>query len=172
MTFEQYVNKLSELNQSIEGIQVPTIEVRIFDFLLTVLGFVCVLIFLFIVMIVIALVVMGIGHLFGIDKKIPKDDYELSCGLVSLFVAIGLCWMMVHGASKVTPFDSDRYNKELNVKFEQTTKLVYNQLIEMSDDEFSQLAKANKSYALSDEQFREYRVVRQLIQEAKKNRKD
>ena len=26
--------------------------------------------------------------------------------------------------------------------------------------------------ALSDEQFREYRVVRQLIQEAKKNRKD
>lgn len=172
MTFEQYVNKLSELNQFIEGVQSPGVEVRIFDFLMTALGFVCGLILIFIIMVVVALVVMGIGHLFGIDKKIQKDDYELSCGLVGLFVAIGLFWAMIHGSSKVTPFDADRYNKELNARFEQTTKTVYNQLIEMSDDEFSQLAKANKSYALSKEQYREYEVVRQLIREASKNRKD
>lgn len=172
MTFEQYVNKLSELNQFIKGIQAPSIEVRIFDFLLTVLGFICGLMLFFIVIIVIASVVMGIGYLLGINKKLHGDMIVGGSTTIGFLLAIGLFWSMIHWASKVTPFDEARYNKELNAKFEQTTRTVYNQLIEMDDDEFNQLVKANSSYSLSKEQDREYRAVRQLIRDSSRHRKE
>lgn len=172
MTLEEYLNKLSELNQFIEGIQSPSIEVRIFDFLLTVLGFVCGLLLFVLVLMVISSVILGICYLVGIVKKFGDDYSGYGATAVGFVATVGLFWMMIHGASKLTPFDEARYNKELNAKFEQTTRTVYNQLIEMDEGEFNQLVQANKSYALSKEQYREYDVVRQLIRDASKNRKD
>lgn len=172
MTFEQYVNKLSELNKFIEGVQSPDAFGRIADFFVTVLAFALGLVAFSFVFMIISLMVVGICHLVGIGKKLGDTYCEYGASILGFLITVGLFWMMIYGHKSGLPFDSERYNVESNAKFEQTTKLVYNQLIEMSDDEFSQLAKANKSYALSDEQYREYRVVRQLIQEAKRNRKD
>ena len=90
--------------------------------------------------------------------KLALLEFALILGIVM----IGLMW----GKDVKTPFSADKYNAELNSKFEQTTRTVYNQLIEMDDDEFNQLVKANSSYSLSKEQVREYRAVRQLIRDA------
>lgn len=174
MTFEQYVNKLSELNRFIEGIKSPDVADRLADVLLTILGIAGILFSFFILSCLVCVVISIIGHVLGIDKKCKGDDseYEKNIGatsvLIVFIVMIGLMW----GKDFKTPFSADKYNADLHAKFEQTTRNVYNQLIEMNDDEFYQLVKANSSYSLSKEQVKEYQTVRQLIRDASRHRKD
>lgn len=174
MTLEQYLNKLNELSHLIEGIQSPDVGDRLADFLLAILGITGILFLFFILSCLVCIVISIVGHVLGIDKKCNGDDdtYEKTVGaasvLIGFIVMIGLMW----GKDVKTPFSADKYNAELNSKFEQTTRTVYNQLIEMDDDEFNQLVKANSSYSLSKEQVREYRAVRQLIRDASRHRKE
>lgn len=174
MTLEQYLNKLNELSHLIEGIQSPDAADRLADVLLTILGIVGILFLFFILSCLVCIVILIVGHVLGIDKKCKDDNdtYEknvaASAVLIALIVMTGLMW----GKDVKTPFSADKYNAELNSKFEQTTRTVYNQLIEMDDDEFNQLVKANSSYSLSKEQVREYRDVRQLIRDASRHRKE
>lgn len=174
MTLEQYLNKLNELSHLIEGIQSPDAADRLADFLLAILGIAGILFLFFILSCLVCIVISIVGHVLGIDKKCNGDDdtYEKTVGaasvLIGFIVMIGLMW----SKDVKTPFSADKYNAELNSKFEQTTRTVYNQLIEMDDDEFNQLVKANSSYSLSKEQVREYRAVRQLIRDASRHRKE
>lgn len=174
MTLEQYLNKLNELSHLIEGIQSPDAADRLADVLLTILGIAGILFLFFILSCLVCIVISIIGHVLGLNKKYKDDSdtYEKNVAansvLIALIVMIGLMW----GKDVKTPFSADKYNAELNSKFEQTTRTVYNQLIEMDDDEFNQLVKANSSYSLSEEQVREYRAVRQLIRDASRHRKE
>lgn len=174
MTLEQYLNKMNELSHLIEGIQSPDVADGLADFLLAILGIAGILFLFFILSCLVCIVISIVGHVLGIDKKCNGDDdtYEKTVGaasvLIGFIVMTGLMW----GKDVKTPFSADKYNAELNSKFEQTTRTVYNQLIEMDDDEFNQLVKANSSYSLSKEQVREYRAVRQLIRDASRHRKE
>ena len=174
MTLEQYLNKLNELSHLIEGVQSPDAADRLAAVLLTILGIAGILFFIFILSCLAGIVISIVGHVLGLDKKCKGDDgvYEKNVGAISVLIGfivmIGLIW----GKDVKTPFSADKYNAELNAKFEQTTRTVYNQLIEMDDVEFNQLVKANSSYSLSEEQVREYRVVRQLIRDASRHRKE
>lgn len=174
MTLEQYLNKLNELSHLIEGIQSPDVVDGLTDVLLTILEIAGILFLFFILSCLVCIVISIISHVLGIDKKCNGDDdeYEKTVGAVSVLIGfivmIGLMW----GKDVKTPFSADKYNAELNAKFEQTTRTVYNQLIEMDDDEFNQLVRANSSYLLSDEQVREYQAVRQLIHNASRHRKE
>ena len=174
MTLEQYLNKLNELSHLIEGVQSPDAADRLTDVLLTILGIAGILFLFFILSCVVCIVISIIGHVLGIDKKCKdeNDSYEKIIGAVSVLIGfivmVGLMW----GKDVKTPYSADKYNADLNSKFEQTTRNVYNQLIEMDDDEFNRLVKANSSYSLSKEQVREYQTVRQLIRDASKHRKE
>lgn len=174
MTLEQYLNKLNELSHLIEGIQSPDAADRLADFLLAILGIAGILFLFFILSCLACIVISIVGHVLGLDKKCKGDDdvYEKNIGAISVLIGfiamIGLMWVK----DVKTPFSANKYNAELNSKFEQTTRTVYNQLIEMDDDEFNQLVKANSSYSLSKEQVREYRAVRQLIRDASRHRKE
>lgn len=174
MTLEQYLNKLNELSHLIEGKQSPDAVDRLADVLLTILGIAGILFSFFILSCLVCIVISIVGHVIGIDKKCKGDDgeYEKNVGAISVLIGfivmIGLMW----GKDVKTPFSADKYNAELNARFEQTTRTVYNQLIEMDDDEFNQLVKANSSYSLSKEQVREYQAVRQLIRDASRHRKE
>ena len=138
------------------------------------MGIAGILFLFFILSCLVCIVISIVGHVLGLDKKCKGDDdeYEKTIGVISVLIGfivmIGLMW----GKDVKTPFSADKYNAELNAKFEQTTRTVYNQLIEMDDDEFNQLVKANSSYSLSDDQVREYRDVRQLIRDASRHRKE
>lgn len=144
---------MNELSHLIEGIQSPDVVDRLADVLLTILGITGILFLFFILSCLVCIVISIVGHVLGIDKKCNGDDdeYEKTIGaasvLIGFIVMIGLMW----GKDVKTPFSADKYNAGLNAKFEQTTRTVCNQLIEMDDDEFNQLVTANSSYSLSKE---------------------
>lgn len=167
MTFEQYVNKLSELNQFIEGAPTLSGNELIWNIFIVLLALIILVIGWAIITTIIYGILLVLCHLLGIDKNWRKDSTEdgmwvMMIGMVlSAILFIGL---MKDGNLEL-PLSSDRFNREMNVKFDETSRDVYNKLVEMDVDEFNQLKEANKNYKLSKEQNSEYSAVRKIISE-------
>lgn len=167
MTFEQYVNKLSELNQFIEGAPALSGNELIWNIFIVLLVLIILVIGWAIITTIIYGILLVLCHLLGIDKNWRKDSTEdgmwvMMIGMVlSAILFVGL----VEDGNLELPFSSDRFNKEMNVKFDKTSRNVYNKLVEMDVDEFNQLKEANKNYKLSKELNSEYSAVRKIISE-------
>lgn len=172
MTFEQYVNKLSELNQFIEGAPALSGDEQIWNIFVVLIYFVILVIGWFMLSAFIYGVLLMLCHLLGIDKNWRKDSTE--DGMWVTMVSIILSALVVVGLMKDAnlglPFSPDRYDEEMNVKFDKTSRDVYNKLVEMDIDEFNRLKEANKTYELSKEQKSKYSSVRQLISKVSKAR--
>lgn len=167
MTFEQYVNKLSELNQFIEGAPALSGNEIIWNIFIVLLALIILVIGWAIIATIIYGILLVLCHLLGIGKNWRKDSTEdgmwvMMIGMVlSALLFVGL---MKDGNLRL-PLSLDRFDKEMNVKFDETSRDVYNKLVEMDVDEFNQLKEANKNYKLSKEQNSEYSAIRKIISE-------
>lgn len=167
MTFEQYVNKLSELNQFIEGAPALSGNEQIWNIFIVLLALIILVIGWAIITTIIYGILLVLCHLLGIDKNWRKDSTE--DGMWVMMIGMVLSALLFVGLMKdgnlELPLSSDRFNKEMNIKFDETSRDVYNKLVEMDIDEFNQLKEANKNYKLSKEQNSEYSAVRKIISE-------
>lgn len=167
MTVEQYVSKLSELNQFIEGAPALSGNELIWNIFMVLLVLIILVIGWAIITTIIYGILLVLCHLLGIDKNWRKDSTE--DGMWVMMIGMVLSAILFVGLMKdgnlELPFSSDRFNKEMNVKFDETSRDVYNKLAEMDVDEFNQLKEANKNYKLSKEQNSEYSAVRKIISE-------
>lgn len=167
MTFEQYVNKLSELNQFIEGAPTLSDNELIWNIFIVLLALIILVIGWAIITTIIYGILLVLCHLLGIDKNWRKDSTE--DGMWVMMIGMVLSAILFVGLMKdgnlELPLSSDRFNREMNVKFDETSRDVYNKLVEMDVDEFNQFKEANKNYKLSKEQNSEYGAVRKIISE-------
>lgn len=167
MTFEQYVNKLSELNKFIEGAPALSGNELIWNIFIVLLALIILVIGWAIITTIIYGILLVLCYLLGIDKNWRKDSSE--DGMWVMMIGMVLSALLFVGLMKdgnlELPLSSDRFNKEMNVKFDETSRDVYNKLVEMDVDEFNQLKEANKNYKLSKEQNSEYNAIRKIISE-------
>ena len=85
--------------------------------------------------------------------------------MVGMILAALLFVGLMKDGNMGLPFSPDRYDEEMNAKFNETSRDVYNKLVEMDIEEFNQLKEANKNYKLSKEQNFEYSAIRKIISE-------
>lgn len=167
MTFEQYVNKLSELNKFIEGAPALSGKEQLWNIFIVLLALIILVIGWAILTTIIYGVLLVLCHLLGIDKNWRKDSTE--DGMWAMMIGMVLSALLFVGLMKDgnlrLPLSLDRFDKEMNVKFDETSRDVYNKLVEMDVDEFNQLKEANKNYKLSKEQNSEYSAIRKIISE-------
>ena len=174
MTFEQYVNKLSELNKFIEGAPALSGNEQIWNIFIVLLALIMLVIGWAILTTIIYGILLVLCHLLGIDKNWRKDSTE--DGMWVMMIGMVLSALLVVGLMKdgnlELPLSLDRFDKEMNIKFDETSRDVYNKLVEMNIDEFNQLKEANKNYKLSKEQNSEYSAIRKIISEVDEARRD
>lgn len=171
MTFEQYVNKLSELNQFIEGAPALSVGEQIWNIFIVLLALIILVIGWAILTTIIYGILLVLCHLLGIDKNWRKDSTEDGMWVMIGMVLSALLFVgLMKDGNLELPLSSGRFNKEMNIKFDETSRDVYNKLVEMDIDEFNQLKEANKNYKLSKEQNSEYSAIRKLISEVSKAR--
>lgn len=172
MSYLEYINKLSELKQTIVGGSTSdNIETTVwfigFLFTLAVVAGITLILFTVVVVIMTSLLerlFTWVASLFGKDMVFDFDNFTPHCML-----AIALCCLAI--------FIGTRSGGETNTKVE--TKMMshedslvqlYNDLVSWNDSDFDELWKATVKYKLTKSDDDEYHEVVKVIKEVKQDR--
>lgn len=105
----------------------------------------------------------------GATSDAPLWFLSMSIALVFSIMICGMSWCI--GQEFIS--SSVNYEKELKEQYDlyqQSSTDLYNQLIDMSDDEFEKLSSANSKFELTKEEKAKYKYVTKTIDKVAKNR--
>jgi hypothetical protein len=172
MNHAEFINKLEELSHVIQGTPVSTWDLfsaqataymtMIFAALMT--GF-------------FVLVPLMTMHSALVDETKESSGSD---NAILWFLAMSIALMCSIGIGVVSgcisqEFISATHNHERELKeqydlYQQTSTDLYNQLIDMSDDEFEKLSSANSKFELNNEEKAKYEYVTKIIDKVTKNK--
>lgn len=172
MSYLEYINKLSELKQTIVGgSSSDNIETVIWfmGFLLTlvVVGIVTLILITVLAVIMTSLLerlFTWIVSLFGKDRVFDFDNFTPHCMLV-----IALCCL----ASSMGTHSGDKTNTKVETKMtshEDSLVQLHNDLVDWNDSDFDELWSATVKYKLTKNDDDEYHEVVNVIKEVKQDR--
>lgn len=172
MNHTEFISKLEELSHVIQGT-----SVTIWDLFLAQVTVYMTMVFTFLLVGVIVMIpLMKMNSIVMEEIKDSGTDSNAPLWFVSMLLALifsitigGMSWCI--GQEFVSGSVShERELKEQYDLYQQSSTDLYNQLVDMSDEEFEKLSTANSKFELTKEQKVKYKYVTKTIDKATKNK--
>ena len=172
MNYAEYINRLEELSHVIQGKPVSLVEMWSMEALIIASVIFVALItglFIFVPLFAMHLAVMDEIKESSGSGNVILWFLSMSIALVFSITICGMSWCI--GQEFIS--SSVNYEKELKEQYDlyqQSSTDLYNQLIDMSDDEFEKLSSANSKFELTKEEKAKYKYVTKTIDKVAKNK--
>lgn len=172
MNHTEFINKLEELSHVIQGT-----SVTVWDLFSAQVGAYMTMIFVsLIVGFLVMIPLMKMNSIVMEEIKDSGTESNAPLWFVSMLLALifsitigGMSWCI--GQEFVSSsVNHERELKEQYDLYQQTSTDLYNQLVDMSDDEFEKLSTANSKFELTKEQKAKYNHVTKTIDKVTKNK--
>lgn len=172
MSYLEYINKLSELKQTIVGgsssDNIETVVWLIgFLFSLAVVGIVTLILITVLAVIMTSLLerlFTWVSSLFGKDKVFDFDNFTPHCML-----AIALCVLAIFMGTRSGGETSTKVETKM-ASHEDSLVQLHNDLVNWNDSDFDELWNATVKYKLTKSDDDEYHEVVKVIEEVKRDR--
>lgn len=172
MNHAEFINKLEELSHVIQGTPVST-----WDLFSAQVSTYVTMLFAAVMTGFFVLVPLMTMHSALIDETKESSGSD---NAILWFLAMSIALMCSIGIGVVSrcisqEFISVTHNHERELKeqydlYQQTSTDLYNQLVDMSDDEFEQLSTVNSKFELTKEEKAKYKHVTETIDKVTKNK--
>lgn len=172
MNHTEFINKLEELSHVIQGTSVTA-----WDVLSAQVGAYMTMIFASIIVVSIVMIpLMEMNSIVMDEIKDSGADSNAPLWFVSMLLTLifsitlgGMAWFAGE------EFISSSANHEKEVKeqydlYQQSSTDLYNQLVDMNDEDFEKLSAANSKFELTKEQKKKYKHVTKTIDKVTKNK--
>lgn len=172
MNHTEFISKLEELSHVIQGT-----SVTIWDLFLAQVTVYMTMVFTFLLVGVIVMIpLMKMNSIVMEEIKDSGTDSNAPLWFVSMLLALifsitigGMSWCI--GQEFVSGSVShERELKEQYDLYQQSSTDLYNQLVDMSDEDFEKLSTANSKFELTKEQREKYMYVTKAINKVTKNK--
>lgn len=172
MNHTEFISKLEELSQVIQGTSVTAWDL----FSAQVTTYMSMVFTSLIVGVLVMIPLMKMNSIVMEEIKDSGTDSNAPLWFVSMLLALifsitigGMSWCIGQEfiSNAVT---HERELKEQYDLYQQTSTELYNQLVDMRDEEFEKLSTANSKFELTKEQKVKYKYVTKTIDKATKNK--
>ena len=172
MNHTEFINKLEELSQVIKGTSVTAWDL----FSAQVASYMTMIFTSLIVGFLVMIPLMKMNSIVMDEIKDSGTDSNAPLWFVSMLLALmfsitigGMSWCIGREFISNT-VTHERELKEQYDLYQQTSTELYNQLVDMRDDEFEKLSTANSKFELTKEQKVRYKYVTKTIDKVSKNK--